>query len=534
MAMDRQRRLPTTAGMSTKLFSRHVELPPVELKDGETRELWRRGHAHPEALAHQRLSQSSPDHFHSPSLVPSPQVSPQRQPKRSILKSVEELEWIQEPSARADRLYLSDYDPYDSNFTSRDAQLWRQQWTKRCLAKGKGRVVEEDLGPYEHLLNEDDPAVSEEDIGSPPVPKTIPQKPQIPGLKIRLPVVRERRRSGEQLIVADALAEASRPPPVPTRRSSTTLSVVTDNDFDIADALFGVNHRTSIAIAQRNDYSRVTQWTQTLVEEALEDLSDSSDFVRARAAFMSLGTHTATKKLPLLPKPLIVKLRQLLNDPAYRVKFEAACSLVCHLGTFEAEAVKILESAAASSPKECKWAASCALTSVLHVTEHTLAVLVEILVVGKQPHAREAEKLLLYASRSTPFILASIAMLCSSQDQRRRLVAVQMIPLLTDYLSRDITTKFLAMSWDDDSDEVQMLCTDLHAVAQNCLIGAGCSMPSAAEQWLCESGTRFPPFSAGHRARQAENSSSAALGHIGPDHTPNNPQVHPSIFGQIP
>ena len=37
----------------------------------------------------------------------------------------------------------------------------------------------------------------------------------------------------------------------------------------------------------------------------------------------------------------------------------------------------------------------------------------------------------------------------------RRIVAVDMIPQLTDYFTQDIASKFLAMTWEDESQQVQ-------------------------------------------------------------------------------
>jgi hypothetical protein len=54
----------------------------------------------------------------------------------------------------ATQLYLSEYDPYDANFTSKDAQRWRQEWTRHCLEKGNGQEADE-LGQFagRHHLN---------------------------------------------------------------------------------------------------------------------------------------------------------------------------------------------------------------------------------------------------------------------------------------------------------------------------------------------------------------------------------------------
>jgi hypothetical protein len=45
--------------------------------------------------------------------------------------------------------------------------------------------------------------------------------------------------------------------------------------------------------------------------------------------------------------------------------------------------------------------------------------------------------------------------MCSSQDEGRRLVAMDMVPRLTDYLTQDMASKFLAMTWEDESQQVQ-------------------------------------------------------------------------------
>ncbi|EDQ85357.1 uncharacterized protein MONBRDRAFT_29295 [Monosiga brevicollis MX1] len=406
---SRESALPSTAGLTTRLFSRHVPVAPRET--GASRELWRRGREEDMSAVLPAISARASDQ--QPPTI--------KRRDRAFLASLTRAEQRRlfarpgfaplpegDPSTSAGPRHLrfatgpADSISADEHVGSESlaAQEWRRLWQAYLLR---------------HRID-----VHHSDTGLGHVDRSASAKSSASLAPASASLARTRNATNKSGRRAQSKAR-SQPPPSATASEAARLPAPG-------------------AIPIRQKYRDVVQWDENTAAEALADLADSSDFVRANAACMHQGTYHATKRRPLPPPAILNRLKALLNDSSINVRREAALTLV---------AEQLIDRYTLGDDQQ----RTVALALLQHVMDDDPMILYVRPGLTTAGSRSNCPCVVIFTHRLNN--RGMITQMLTDHDALRRRAAVELVHLLVTYYTQDIFTCLSTLLWEDENEAVQ-------------------------------------------------------------------------------